>query len=104
MATDDKVAILTDDEEEQKRKYVLADPFNGISREPEPPSNETPSPSETAAIPEEEIDWIEKHCVKINNDLLISKGFYFYPLMRKAVQLAACAFRLQQVSWAVLKG
>ncbi|KAB0379811.1 hypothetical protein FD755_007595 [Muntiacus reevesi] len=78
MATDDKVAILTDDEEEQKRKYVLADPFNGISREPEPPSNETPSPSETAAIPEEEIDWIEKHCVKINNDLLISKVFYFF--------------------------
>ena len=78
MATDDKVAILTDDEEEQKRKYVLADPFNGISREPEPPSNETPSPSETAAVPEEEIDWIEKHCVKINNDLLISKVFYFF--------------------------
>ncbi|XP_036714822.1 major facilitator superfamily domain-containing protein 6 isoform X3 [Balaenoptera musculus] len=78
MATDDKVAILTDDEEEQKRKYVLADPFNGISREPEPPSNETPSPSETAALPEEEIDWIEKHCVKINNDLLISKVFYFF--------------------------
>ncbi|XP_055254581.1 major facilitator superfamily domain-containing protein 6 [Moschus berezovskii] len=78
MATDDKVAILTDDEEEQKRKYVLADPFNGISREPEPPSNETPSPSETAAIPEEEVDWIEKHCVKINNDLLISKVFYFF--------------------------
>ncbi|KAM5325584.1 major facilitator superfamily domain-containing protein 6 isoform 1-T3 [Glossophaga mutica] len=78
MATDDKVAILTDDEEEQKRKYVLADPFNGISREPEPPSNETPSSTETAAIPEEEIDWIEKHCVKINNDLLISKVFYFF--------------------------
>lgn len=78
MATDDKVAILTDDEEEQKRKYVLADPFNGISREPEPPSNETPSPSESAAIPEEETDWIEKHCVKINNDLLISKVFYFF--------------------------
>lgn len=78
MATDDKVAILTDDEEEQKRKYVLADPFNGISREPEPPSNETPSSTETAAIPEEDIDWIEKHCVKINNDLLISKVFYFF--------------------------
>uniref|UniRef100_A0A8C8YVZ6 Major facilitator superfamily domain containing 6 n=1 Tax=Prolemur simus TaxID=1328070 RepID=A0A8C8YVZ6_PROSS len=78
MAADDKVAILTDDEEEQKRKYVLADPFNGISREPEPPSNETPSSTETAAIPEEEIDWIEKHCVKINNDLLISKVFYFF--------------------------
>lgn len=78
MASDDKVAILTDDEEEQKRKYVLADPFNGISREPEPPSNETPSSTETSAIPEEEIDWIEKHCVKINNDLLISKVFYFF--------------------------
>uniref|UniRef100_A0A8C2MHD4 Major facilitator superfamily domain-containing protein 6 n=1 Tax=Cricetulus griseus TaxID=10029 RepID=A0A8C2MHD4_CRIGR len=78
MAADDKVAILTDDEEEQKRKYVLADPFNGICREPEPPSNETPSSTETSAIPEEEIDWIEKHCVKINNDLLISKVFYFF--------------------------
>ncbi|XP_023568061.1 major facilitator superfamily domain-containing protein 6 [Octodon degus] len=78
MAADDKVAILTDDEEEQKRKYVLADPFNGISREPEPPSNETPSSTETSAIPEEDIDWIEKHCVKINNDLLISKVFYFF--------------------------
>ncbi|KAM6178597.1 major facilitator superfamily domain-containing protein 6 [Rhynchocyon petersi] len=78
MAADDKVAILTDDEEEQKRKYVLADPFNGIVREPEPPSNETPSSTETPAIPEEEIDWIEKHCVKINNDLLISKVFYFF--------------------------
>lgn len=78
MAADDKVAILTDDEEEQKRKYVLADPFNGISREPEPPSKETPTSTETAAIPEEEIDWIEKHCVKINNDLLISKVFYFF--------------------------
>lgn len=78
MAADDKVAILTDDEEEQKRKYVLADPFNGICRETEPPSNETPSSTETSAIPEEEIDWIEKHCVKINNDLLISKVFYFF--------------------------
>lgn len=78
MAADDKVAILTDDEEEQKRKYVLADPFNGICRESDPPSNETPSSTETSAIPEEEIDWIEKHCVKINNDLLISKVFYFF--------------------------
>ncbi|KAM5280146.1 major facilitator superfamily domain-containing protein 6 [Ctenodactylus gundi] len=78
MAADDKVAILTDDEEEQKRKYVLADPFNGVSREPEPASNETPSSTETSALPEEEVDWIEKHCVKINNDLLISKVFYFF--------------------------
>ncbi|NXI42228.1 MFSD6 protein, partial [Galbula dea] len=78
MAADDKVAILIDDEEEQKRKYVLADPFNGISKEQDlPPTNESPS-TEATTVPEEELDWLEKHCVKINNDLLISKVFYFF--------------------------
>ncbi|NWU93092.1 MFSD6 protein, partial [Upupa epops] len=78
MAADDKVAILTDDEEEQKRKYVLADPFNGISKVQDlPPHNESPS-TETTTGTEEELDWLEKHCVKINNDLLISKVFYFF--------------------------
>ncbi|NXY66841.1 MFSD6 protein, partial [Callaeas wilsoni] len=78
MAADDKVAILTDDEEEQKRKYVLADPFNGISKDQDlPPNNESPS-TETTTVPDEELDWLEKHCVKINNDLLISKVFYFF--------------------------
>ncbi|NWT71834.1 MFSD6 protein, partial [Prunella himalayana] len=78
MAADDKVAILTDDEEEQKRKYVLADPFNGIAKDQDlPPNNESPS-TETTTAPEEELDWLEKHCVKINNDLLISKVFYFF--------------------------
>ncbi|XP_064308072.1 major facilitator superfamily domain-containing protein 6 [Phalacrocorax carbo] len=78
MAADDKVAILTDDEEEQKRKYVLADPFNGISKDQDlPPQNESPS-METTTVPDEELDWLEKHCVKINNDLLISKVFYFF--------------------------
>uniref|UniRef100_A0A8C8S0S3 Major facilitator superfamily domain containing 6 n=1 Tax=Pelusios castaneus TaxID=367368 RepID=A0A8C8S0S3_9SAUR len=78
MAADDKVAILTDDEEDQKRKYVLADPFNGISKEQDLQSqNETPS-TETTTIPDEELDWLERHCVKINNDLLISKVFYFF--------------------------
>ncbi|XP_068264303.1 major facilitator superfamily domain-containing protein 6 [Nyctibius grandis] len=78
MAADDKVAILTDDEEEQKRKYVLADPFNGISKDQDlPPQNESPS-TEATTVPDEELDWLEKHCVKINNDLLISKVFYFF--------------------------
>ncbi|NXU49544.1 MFSD6 protein, partial [Turnix velox] len=78
MAADDKVAILTDDEEEQKRKYVLADPFNGISKDQDlPPQNESPS-TETTTVPDEDLDWLEKHCVKINNDLLISKVFYFF--------------------------
>ncbi|KFQ18123.1 Major facilitator superfamily domain-containing protein 6, partial [Merops nubicus] len=78
MAADDKVAILTDDEEEQKRKYVLADPFSGVSKDQDlPPHNESPS-TEATTVPEEELDWLEKHCVKINNDLLISKVFYFF--------------------------
>ncbi|XP_077175593.1 major facilitator superfamily domain-containing protein 6 isoform X2 [Paroedura picta] len=80
MATDDKVAILTDDEEEQKRKYVLADPFNGISKEQDlQTQSDTPSTeTTTTTIPDEELDWLEKHCVKVNNDLLVSKVFYFF--------------------------
>ncbi|OXB73477.1 UNVERIFIED_CONTAM: hypothetical protein H355_013378 [Colinus virginianus] len=78
MAADDKVAILTDDEEEQKRKYVLADPFSGVSKDQDShPQNESPS-TETTTVADEELDWLEKHCVKINNDLLISKVFYFF--------------------------
>ncbi|XP_053554593.1 major facilitator superfamily domain-containing protein 6 isoform X2 [Bombina bombina] len=79
MATGDKVAILTEDEEEQKRKYVLADPFNGISVEhnqdrPNEASQELPQMPSS----DPDMDWLEKHCVKINNDLLISKVFYFF--------------------------
>ncbi|XP_069471772.1 major facilitator superfamily domain-containing protein 6 isoform X2 [Ambystoma mexicanum] len=80
MAADDKVAILSDDEEEQKRKYVLADPFNSVSLEQnQPPQNNVPPTStETTTSPDHDMDWIEKHCVKINNDLLVSKVFYFF--------------------------
>uniref|UniRef100_A0A8C5RZJ2 Major facilitator superfamily domain containing 6 n=1 Tax=Laticauda laticaudata TaxID=8630 RepID=A0A8C5RZJ2_LATLA len=78
MATNDKVAILTDDEEEQKRKYVLADPFSEIPKEQDlQTQSDTPS-TETTTIPDEELDWLERHCVKVNNDLLISKVFYFF--------------------------
>ncbi|GCC32400.1 major facilitator superfamily domain-containing protein 6-B [Chiloscyllium punctatum] len=78
MASDDKVAILSDDEEEQKRKYILSEPFNTVSREArnEPPSN--PIHSETEATETEEQDWLERRCIKISNDLLISKVFYFF--------------------------
>ncbi|KAG8432799.1 hypothetical protein GDO86_017153 [Hymenochirus boettgeri] len=78
MAKEDKVAILSEDEEEQKRKYVL-DSFSHVSREnnhaesklpPEAPENISPA--------HQDMDWIERHCVKINNDLLISKVFYFF--------------------------
>ncbi|XP_060636517.2 major facilitator superfamily domain-containing protein 6 isoform X2 [Anolis sagrei] len=79
MATDDKVAILTDDEEDQKRKYVLSDSFNGISKEQDLQArSDTPSTETTTTIPDEELDWLERHCVKVNNDLLVSKVFYFF--------------------------
>ncbi|CAH2306560.1 major facilitator superfamily domain-containing 6 isoform X1 [Pelobates cultripes] len=34
--------------------------------------------TDTASITDDEMDWLEKHCFKINNDLLISKVFYFF--------------------------
>ncbi|XP_078407992.1 major facilitator superfamily domain-containing protein 6-B [Cetorhinus maximus] len=78
MASDDKVAILSDDEEDQKRKYILAEPFNTLSIEAgdEPPPN--PINSETEATEKVEQDWLERRCIKISNDLLISKVFYFF--------------------------
>ncbi|MEE6490388.1 hypothetical protein FKM82_015867 [Ascaphus truei] len=79
MASGDKVAILSEDEEEQKRKYVLADPFNGptVEHNQTGPS-EAPQLTENISAADQEMDWLEKHCVKINNDLLISKVFYFF--------------------------
>ncbi|OCT63928.1 major facilitator superfamily domain-containing protein 6 [Xenopus laevis] len=81
MATGDKVAILSEDEEDQKRKYVLADPFNGISNDHDhnhAGSTEPPQAAETMSTAEQDMDWLERHCIKINNDLLISKVFYFF--------------------------
>ncbi|XP_066544642.1 major facilitator superfamily domain-containing protein 6-B isoform X2 [Amia ocellicauda] len=80
MASDDRVAILTEDEEEQKRKYVLAEPFNTLSLDQvagpppvPPPPLETPLPAE-----EDDIDCLERNCIKIDDHLLISKVFYFF--------------------------
>lgn len=85
MAADDKVAILTDDEEEQKRKYVLAEPFNSVSMvqqagvlAPSPaPSSDTP-PEQLAASQPTSMDCCERMCLRINSHLLISKVFYFF--------------------------
>lgn len=82
MAADDKVAILTDDEEEQKRKYVLAEPFNTLSAEqqaataPAPPSDALPEqpPASRPAV----ADFCERMCLRINSKLLVSKVFYFF--------------------------
>lgn len=75
----DRVAILTDDEEDQKRKYVLSEPFNTLSLGQV--ANTTPSsqtaPSETLQ-PSQSMDCTERCCVRIDNHLLISKVFYFF--------------------------
>ncbi|XP_041699697.1 major facilitator superfamily domain-containing protein 6-like isoform X1 [Coregonus clupeaformis] len=86
MASDDRVAILTDDEGYQRRKFVLAEPFNTLeqipsgagptstSQGPESPPTDTPdSPSSNPSH-----DCLERNCVRIDNHLLISKVFYFF--------------------------
>uniref|UniRef100_A0A667WPR4 Major facilitator superfamily domain containing 6a n=1 Tax=Myripristis murdjan TaxID=586833 RepID=A0A667WPR4_9TELE len=84
MAADDKVAILTDDEEEQKRKYVLAEPFNSLSTElpPQnspPASDSPPADAESSPVsPADSIDCCERLCLRVNSQLLISKIFYFF--------------------------
>eukprot|EP00079_Xenopus_tropicalis_P029349 XP_012824672.1 PREDICTED: major facilitator superfamily domain-containing protein 6 isoform X1 [Xenopus tropicalis] len=81
MAKGDKVAILSEDEEDQKRKYVLADPFNSTSLDPDHDlagSTGPPQAAETMSTADQDMDWLERHCIKINNDLLISKVFYFF--------------------------
>ncbi|CAJ1087661.1 major facilitator superfamily domain-containing protein 6-A isoform X1 [Xyrichtys novacula] len=84
MAADDKVAILTDDEEEQKRKYVLAEPFNTLSLQPQAGDSSAPVPS-SGTPPEQplppdsdSIDCCERMCLRINSHLLVSKVFYFF--------------------------
>ncbi|XP_077071197.1 major facilitator superfamily domain-containing protein 6-B isoform X1 [Siphateles boraxobius] len=78
----DRVAILTDDEEDQKRKYVLSEPFNTLSlgqvANTTPCSQTAPSaPSETLQT-SQSMDCTERCCVRIDNHLLISKVFYFF--------------------------
>ncbi|XP_042586406.1 major facilitator superfamily domain-containing protein 6-B-like isoform X1 [Cyprinus carpio] len=80
----DRVAILTDDEEDQKRKYVLSEPFNTLSLGQvanTTPSGQTapPAPTDThPSQPSQNMDCTERCCVRIDNHLLISKVFYFF--------------------------
>ncbi|KAM9334260.1 major facilitator superfamily domain-containing protein 6-like [Symphorus nematophorus] len=84
MAADDKVAILTDDEEEQKRKYVLAEPFNTLSMERQAGASAAPAPASDApadqppASDPHSIDCCERMCLRVNSHLLVSKVFYFF--------------------------
>ncbi|XP_064881766.1 major facilitator superfamily domain-containing protein 6-A-like isoform X1 [Oncorhynchus nerka] len=86
MAADDKVVILSDDEEDQKRKYVLDEPFNTLSlelqtdREPvSAAASDTQSAPETPmASPLKDLGCFERMCLRVNSQLLISKIFYFF--------------------------
>lgn len=82
MAANDKVAILTDDEEEQKRKYVLAEPFNTLSLEGPAPAGPPPTTDASSDQPpssgSSSMDCCERMCLRINTTLLISKVFYFF--------------------------
>ncbi|XP_061571339.1 major facilitator superfamily domain-containing protein 6-A [Cololabis saira] len=82
MAADDKVAILTEDEEEQKRRYVLAEPFNTLSLDQRPggpaPPAPVPAAQQPAALQPAAVDCCERMCLRINSHLLISKVFYFF--------------------------
>ncbi|XP_031680354.1 major facilitator superfamily domain-containing protein 6-A-like isoform X3 [Oncorhynchus kisutch] len=86
MAADDKVVILSDDEEDQKRKYVLDEPFNTLSlelqtdREPvSAAASDTQSAPETPmASPLKDLGYFERMCLRVNSQLLISKIFYFF--------------------------
>ncbi|KAG5852895.1 hypothetical protein ANANG_G00067390 [Anguilla anguilla] len=84
MASNDRVAILTEDEEELKRQYVLAEPFGTLSLEqsgeppscpssPAGPSSESPVPPSTDGM-----TCLERCCLRINSHLLISKIFYLF--------------------------
>ncbi|XP_017568973.1 major facilitator superfamily domain-containing protein 6-B isoform X1 [Pygocentrus nattereri] len=78
----DRVAILTDDEEDQKRRYVLAEPFNTLSLGQEAnssPPSQTPPPASSESPPaSQQSDCLERTCMRIDSRLLISKVFYFF--------------------------
>lgn len=82
MAADDKVAILTDDEEEQKRRYTLSESFNSLTlqQNASPPVDPAdPSDSSVAASPPQDpVGCCQRLFLRINTHLLVSKVFYFF--------------------------
>ncbi|KAG9349184.1 hypothetical protein JZ751_029508 [Albula glossodonta] len=84
MASGDRVAILTEDEEELKRKYVLSEPFRNLAleqvRDPPAVPSTLEGPVVNPPVPEslEGLNCLERCCLRIDNHLLISKVFYFF--------------------------
>ncbi|XP_012689142.2 major facilitator superfamily domain-containing protein 6-A-like [Clupea harengus] len=86
MASDDRVAILTDDEEEPKRKHGLSEHFGALSLklhpDPPPPAPQVGTdPLPPATVPPSQsldLGCCERTCLRINRRLLVSKIFYFF--------------------------
>lgn len=75
---DDRVAILTDDEEELKSRHL--ERFDRLSLEIQA---EQPTPSSEASVPDETAPQRDTGCcerlfLRINRQLLVSKVFYFF--------------------------
>uniref|UniRef100_A0A8C4PXI6 Major facilitator superfamily domain containing 6 n=2 Tax=Eptatretus burgeri TaxID=7764 RepID=A0A8C4PXI6_EPTBU len=74
---DDKVAILTDDEEAQKHHHILTEAAtNSIASTSTQPLSQDTTPNDDGG--EEDPDCFERRCLQINDDLIISKAFYFF--------------------------
>ncbi|TRZ01581.1 hypothetical protein DNTS_002586 [Danionella cerebrum] len=79
---DDRVVILTEDEEELKRRHL--ERFDRLSLEIrseqslQPPENNVPSDSAPAPLPQPEMSCCQRLLLRISNHLLVSKVFYFF--------------------------
>ncbi|KAJ8003628.1 hypothetical protein DPEC_G00150310 [Dallia pectoralis] len=82
MAADDKVPIISDDEEDQKSKYVLEEPFKTLSLElqtdQKPGTTPVSAPETPLPSPLQDLGCIQRMFLKVNTQLLISKVFYFF--------------------------
>lgn len=79
---DDRVAILTDDEEELKRRHL--ERFDGLSLEiqsdrPSQPSEDSvPNDTVPTPSPQHDISCCERLLLRVNPRLLVSKVFYLF--------------------------
>ncbi|XP_051979922.1 major facilitator superfamily domain-containing protein 6-A [Xyrauchen texanus] len=79
---DDRVAILTDDEEELKRRHL--ERFDRLSLEIQAdqtaplPETSTPSDDTPTSAPQRDMGCCERLSLRINPNLLVSKVFYFF--------------------------
>lgn len=77
---DDRVAILTEDEEELKRKHL--ERFDRLSLEiqspSQPPENDVPNDTAPTPSPQHDMSCCERLFLRVNRHLLVSKVFYLF--------------------------